>query len=289
VNKYFELNINNYNLIVITNNNKVISLDISNKKPNLIYEDNKELIKLVETELTNYFNKTNKTLNFPYELNVTDFQLKVYNELLKIPYGETKTYEDIAISLGDKKKVRAVGNAVSKNPLLIKIPCHRIVRKDGSLGGFSSGINNKIKLLNIEDNYQYKTWVFSSFFIFIYCVVICKFILYNTYEQLIIWKDIDMNKILESKVSKLFKTLSDPTRIKILYLLNDKALTVTEIHTKLNMSQTAVSHQLKVLRDINLVKAKRDGKNIYYSLADSHVYEIFNQAIEHVSEDECNE
>src|SRR5690554_7099587 len=89
-----------------------------------------------------------------------------------------------------------------------------------------------------------------------------------------------MNKILESKVSKLFKTLSDPTRIKILYLLNDKALTVTEIHTTLNMSQTAVSHQLKVLRDINLVKAKRDGKNIYYSLADSHVYEIFNQAIE---------
>lgn len=86
------------------------------------------------------------------------------------------------------------------------------------------------------------------------------------------------------KVSTLFKVLSDPTRIKIIYLLKDSNLSVNEIKDILNMTQSAVSHQLRVLKDTNLVKYERAGKNVIYSLADNHVYEIFNQAIEHVCE-----
>ena len=86
------------------------------------------------------------------------------------------------------------------------------------------------------------------------------------------------------KVSTLFKVLSDPTRIKIIYLLKDSNLSVNEIKDILNMTQSAVSHQLRVLKDTNLVKCERSGKNVIYGLADNHVYEIFNQAIEHVCE-----
>lgn len=89
------------------------------------------------------------------------------------------------------------------------------------------------------------------------------------------------------KVSNLFKVISDPTRIDILYLLKDQVLNVTEIKDHLKMSQSAISHQLRVLKDVNLVKDERKGKNIYYSLADNHVYEIFNQTIDHVKEKEC--
>jgi|SRR5690625_537030 len=89
------------------------------------------------------------------------------------------------------------------------------------------------------------------------------------------------------KVSNLFKVLRDPTRIDILYTLKENRLTVTEIKNELNMSQSAISHQLRILKDVNLVKDERVGKNVFYSLADNHVYEIFNQAIDHVKEKEC--
>lgn len=94
-----------------------------------------------------------------------------------------------------------------------------------------------------------------------------------------------INEETMSKVSSLFKVISDPTRINILYALKESSLSVTELTQALNMSQSAISHQLKVLRDANLVINQKKGKEVIYSLADSHVYEIFNQAIEHVEED----
>ncbi len=96
-----------------------------------------------------------------------------------------------------------------------------------------------------------------------------------------------LNNKDKEKVSNLFKAISDPTRIDILTLLNEEELTVSEIVNKLKMSQSAISHQLKTLRDASLVKASRSGKFVYYSLKDKHVYEIFNQAIEHVLETDC--
>ena len=86
------------------------------------------------------------------KLNGTKFQISVWQELKKIPRGQTKTYKDIAVALKKPKSSRAVANACGKNPLLIEIPCHRVIRSDGKLGGYSGkgGMNQKRKLLKEE-------------------------------------------------------------------------------------------------------------------------------------------
>ena len=85
-------------------------------------------------------------------LKGTKFQLKVWNYLVKIPKGKVKTYKDVAKAIGKPKAFRAVANAVGKNPYPPKIPCHRVIRSDGSLGGYSGagGIKTKINLLKKE-------------------------------------------------------------------------------------------------------------------------------------------
>ncbi len=94
-----------------------------------------------------------------------------------------------------------------------------------------------------------------------------------------------IKKEAEIKVSRLFKTIADPTRLKIIYMLKNQELNVSKIVEALNMEQSAVSHQLKVLRDINFVSYEKRGKEVYYKLADEHVYMIINQAYDHVMED----
>jgi methylated-DNA-[protein]-cysteine S-methyltransferase len=86
------------------------------------------------------------------KLNGTKFQISVWKEIKKIPKGQTKTYKDIALALKKPKSSRAVANACGKNPLLIEIPCHRVIRSDGKLGGYSGkgGIKQKKKLLKEE-------------------------------------------------------------------------------------------------------------------------------------------
>ena len=86
------------------------------------------------------------------KLNGTKFQISVWKEIKKIPKGQTKTYKDIAVALNKPKSSRAVANACGKNPLLIEIPCHRVIRSDGKLGGYSGkgGMNQKRKLLKEE-------------------------------------------------------------------------------------------------------------------------------------------
>ena len=83
----------------------------------------------------------------------TPFQKKVWNELKTIPFGATRSYIEIAIAIGHPNSARAVANACGKNPCPIKIPCHRVIRSDGSLGGYSAegGINAKEKLLQLEN------------------------------------------------------------------------------------------------------------------------------------------
>ena len=88
------------------------------------------------------------------KLEGTDFQIKVWNELNKIPSGETKTYKEIAKILGNPKAARAVANACGENPYPITIPCHRVIRSDGGLGGYSGegGVEKKRQLLESEKN-----------------------------------------------------------------------------------------------------------------------------------------
>ena len=86
-------------------------------------------------------------------------------------------------------------------------------------------------------------------------------------------------------LADLFKVFGDPTRIRILYVLSVEELCVQDIADRLSMTQSAISHQLRVLKQMSLVKFRRDGKTIYYSLADSHVATIMNQGLEHVTEE----
>ena len=86
----------------------------------------------------------------------TEFQINVWEEIKRIPKGKTKTYKDIALALKKPKSSRAVANACGKNPFLIEIPCHRVIRSDGKLGGYSGkgGIKQKRKLLKEEGALQ---------------------------------------------------------------------------------------------------------------------------------------
>lgn len=87
-----------------------------------------------------------------------------------------------------------------------------------------------------------------------------------------------------SDISDLFRVLGDSTRVKILWALNKSELCVCDIASLIGMTKSAVSHQLKVLKDNNLVKSRREGKIIYYSLADNHVQDIYEKAVEHINE-----
>tara|TARA_Y100001960_G_scaffold328792_1_gene418468 strand:- start:815 stop:1093 length:279 start_codon:yes stop_codon:yes gene_type:complete len=86
------------------------------------------------------------------KLNGTKFQIKVWKELLNIPSGETRTYKEIAILIGSPNSARAVANACAKNPYPIHVPCHRVIRSNGNLGGYSArgGANKKKELLEQE-------------------------------------------------------------------------------------------------------------------------------------------
>lgn len=107
---------------------------------------------LLETEkqLRQYFAGERHVFDIPLKPIGTDFQLSVWYKLQNIPYGETISYQELAINVGDKKKSRAVGNANGKNPIPIIIPCHRVIRKSGELGGYGGGIKVKKKLLELE-------------------------------------------------------------------------------------------------------------------------------------------
>jgi len=129
--------------------------------------DEKEntLTKEVKRQLNRYFSGKSKEFDFPINPDGTDFQKRVWRELVSIPYGKTVSYGRIACALGCPKGARAVGNAVGKNRVLIIIPCHRVIYGDGRIGGFSGDIKNKIALLRHESEAiirSSKTWHIRS-------------------------------------------------------------------------------------------------------------------------------
>jgi methylated-DNA-[protein]-cysteine S-methyltransferase len=107
-------------------------------------------LKLI-SELDAYFAGKLRTFSVPLDPDYgTPFQRRVWAELSRIPYGETRSYRDIAASLGNPGLARAVGLANGSNPIPIVIPCHRVINADGTLGGYSSGIEIKRRLLKLE-------------------------------------------------------------------------------------------------------------------------------------------
>lgn len=103
-----------------------------------------------EKQLKEYFRGERKNFELPLRFQGTHFQNKVWQVLQKIPYGKTWSYQDLASKINHPKAVRAVGSANGKNPLCIIIPCHRVIRHNGDLGGYTGGIEIKQKLLDLE-------------------------------------------------------------------------------------------------------------------------------------------
>lgn len=114
-----------------------------------IAEDAKGLKNAVDA-IIKYLAGKNKRLLLPLDLQATAFQLQVWDFLRKIPYGETRSYSEVAEAIGDKKKVRAVAQACAKNRVAVVIPCHRVIASNGKLSGYRWGIDRKKKLLAAE-------------------------------------------------------------------------------------------------------------------------------------------
>lgn len=136
-------------LEIVCENEALISLKIVDEIENSASETT--FCRMVKKQLDEYFLGKRKTFSLKLKLVGTDFQKKVWEELLKIPYGKTKSYSEIAQNTGYAKAQRAVGSACSKNPVMIIVPCHRVVAKNGCLGGFAYGCDVKQKLLNLEN------------------------------------------------------------------------------------------------------------------------------------------
>ncbi len=134
------------NIIVKSDNNAVTNIYLGNAE----LENRNFITQKAVLELSEYFDGKRTQFTFPIKLHGTDFQKRVWNILREIPYGETYSYGKVAQYLGGKRYSRAVGSAVNKNPLLIVVPCHRVIGADGSLTGFACGLSVKKHLLNIE-------------------------------------------------------------------------------------------------------------------------------------------
>lgn len=101
-------------------------------------------------QVCEYLKGERLVFDFPYELRGTEFQQKVWDALCQIPYGETRTYKDVATMVGNPKASRAVGMANNRNPLMIVVPCHRVVGSSGKLVGYAGGLGMKESLLELE-------------------------------------------------------------------------------------------------------------------------------------------
>ncbi len=106
--------------------------------------------RIVEEQLAAYFAGERRTFDVPVAATGTDFQQRVWSALRDIPYGQTRSYRDIAECIGAPKAVRAVGLANGRNPISIIVPCHRVVGANGSLTGYGGGLANKQLLLDLE-------------------------------------------------------------------------------------------------------------------------------------------
>jgi len=107
-------------------------------------------IQQAKTQLSEYFNGQRRQFDLPLDIDGTPFRKKVWRALQTIPYGECWSYAELAQRIGQPKAMRAVGSANGNNPLCIVIPCHRVIAKDGGLGGYTGGLERKQWLLELE-------------------------------------------------------------------------------------------------------------------------------------------
>jgi O-6-methylguanine DNA methyltransferase len=121
-----------------------------NEKKRSKFEDSPSLLRPYVSEMEEYFAGKRREFTFPLDLRGTDFQKACWRALLAIPYGETRSYADIARAVGKPNAFRAVGMANNRNPIAIVVPCHRVIASDGTLCGYGGGLDVKRKLLELE-------------------------------------------------------------------------------------------------------------------------------------------
>jgi methylated-DNA-[protein]-cysteine S-methyltransferase len=149
--KYFIYQYKFCNLFIAEKNDAICFVSSrADKIPKDFEKNETPLIKKAAKQLDEYFNKKRQNFDLPLILHGTDFQVKAWKALQKIPYGETRSYGEQAAVIGNPKACRAVGMANNRNPIAIIIPCHRVIGHDGSLTGYGGGLKLKQKLLDLE-------------------------------------------------------------------------------------------------------------------------------------------
>lgn len=124
--------------------------DLRTESESVRFEESERELSSYTCELKEYFAGERREFSFPLDLRGTDFQVACWRALLKIPYGETRSYADIARAVGRPQGFRAVGMANNRNPIAIVVPCHRVIASDGTLCGYGGGLDVKRKLLELE-------------------------------------------------------------------------------------------------------------------------------------------
>lgn len=137
-------------IIIVDNGVAITYIDFGDKFEEEVEIKESVLTKETFKQLSEYFNGKRKEFNLPLDPVGTKFQKSVWMALLNIPYGETRTYKEIAIKVGNEKGARAVGMANNKNPISIIIPCHRVIGSNKKLVGYAGGLHIKEKLLDLE-------------------------------------------------------------------------------------------------------------------------------------------
>jgi methylated-DNA-[protein]-cysteine S-methyltransferase len=138
-------------LCLVVSDAGVHAVHMNARPPHKLRKDPRHpLIKKLKSQLKEYFSRQRDNFDLPLVFSGTQFQKRAWQELCKIPYGKTISYEEQAQRLGDRKKCRAVGTANSQNPISIIVPCHRVIAKSGKLSGYGGGVENKRLLLDLE-------------------------------------------------------------------------------------------------------------------------------------------
>lgn len=124
--------------------------DIRKEKSTIVFESSGSALLEYSRQLEEYFSGKRRKFDFALDLRGTAFQIACWQALLEIPYGETRTYADVARAVGKPNGYRAVGMANNRNPIAIVVPCHRVIASDGSLCGYGGGLDIKRRLLQLE-------------------------------------------------------------------------------------------------------------------------------------------
>lgn len=135
-------------LHLFSDGKNIARIDFANEE--LKSQQSCEVLETAKQQLHEYFAKTRQSFDLPLLPSGTEFQQNIWNILLQIKFGHTKSYEWVSIQYGNKRAIRAVAQAIGKNPIAVVIPCHRVIGKNGSLTGFAGGIPRKRFLLEIE-------------------------------------------------------------------------------------------------------------------------------------------